>query len=50
MFDAENKTEINSQSTIIDLMASGNFGKPILLKNSERQILMTIEDVKKLLG
>lgn len=41
MFDTiENKTKISSQFTMVDFMASGNFGKPVLLKNTDRQILI----------
>lgn len=40
MFNKENNTDISIQSIIIDIISSGNIGKPILLISSEKQILI----------
>lgn len=40
MFNKENSTDILVQSTIIDMIASGKLGKPILLISNEKQVLI----------
>ncbi len=40
MFNKENSANIFVQSTIIDMVSSGNMGKPILLISDEKQVLI----------
>lgn len=40
MLNKENNANIFIQSTIIDMIASGHMGKPILLISNEKQVLI----------